>query len=1028
MNYIDYLLAPFVFIIREIFLFSYSLTGNYGISIILLSFAISLLLLPIFIFIERARKRDDVVKRKMKPVLDEIKRSYRGQERYYYIRTLHRQHGYSSLRSLVPLLSLLLQIPFFIAAYQFLEHFEPLAGQGFLMIDDLSAPDRLLGSINLLPIIMTLVNLVTAYFYTRNGDTAERKQMLVVAGVFLVLLYNFPSGLVLYWTMNNVFSFFRLFVTNPEVFRKSESVADLRGTVKATLRVRIAFIRARYPRAFRFYYDQIRPRRTVSITVFSLLLLLILASQLQWALQHTFDDFMLRLIVAPVAALLLTISIITGYAFFKAKQQSLIEILIMPEVYFSILFLTVYFYFGSRYYFSGVNPDLGILAFVFMLAGQVVGMIYFIHHYKKSRNRWSVIASIALIIVLIYQCIQSVVFITGRDIKVSILNLVTAPKNGALVDIVLPGILFIFIVALFIPARKNKKDRVVAGSGWSVYILALLYLLGFIFLWNPLEVFSSYPSNFDFTAFDILKKNFKIFAAALFILSVIYYFIHKKARYRLLLILISAVILGFIHNTLLPIHVGTLQYAVFLEQQNLAKPVDAYLLEAFGILVIFFSVRWLFKQKYHKQLGWALIALNIVLVTQSLVVAGRSGSFFQKENPPPDPSSSISFSKDKENIVLLVLDMFHGWYVNRTIEEVPDLNKIYDGFVWYPNSLAVSNITGSSIGPILGGYEHTIDQLNQDNSRTLEEKITTIAADFNTKIRNRGYRYSGNHIIYTIDDSLTYDTFLPKWHEDWDIYNNKLNIGVAKEVSYTLLWSNAMFFTAPLVFKPKIYNKGQWMQGEVTTNENTSRTMPYNFLRLLPHISDSKSRQSNFIYLYSSATHHPWDIMDEKGIIQTDVTPYENNKWALETLSEWIEWMKKNEVYDNTKIIVVSDHGPHWWYFKGEVDSDIPVIPHTSIKKINEASMSLFSLMLVKDFHAKGALQKDSRFMSNADASAIIFNENDPTKEEPPQSRTLPSSEVLWERKLWEMNQLRIIKQFEVTDDMYNLNNWKIVD
>src|SRR6056297_3280177 len=278
MYFFNLIFAPFEFIVREIYLFSYSITENYGMSIILLSFAISLLLLPIFILIERSKKKDDAVKRRMKPLLEEIKRCYKGQERYYYIRTLHRQHGYNSFKSLVPVLSLLLQIPFFIAAYQFLEHFEPLAGQSFLFINDLSEPDGLLGSINLLPIIMTVVNLVTAYFYTRNGDKAERKQMLVVAGVFLVLLYNFPSGLVLYWTMNNVFSFFRLFITNPEVFRKSESVADLWSTVKTTLRARIAFLRARYPRAFSFYYDQIRPRRTVSITVFSLLLLLILAS------------------------------------------------------------------------------------------------------------------------------------------------------------------------------------------------------------------------------------------------------------------------------------------------------------------------------------------------------------------------------------------------------------------------------------------------------------------------------------------------------------------------------------------------------------------------------------------------------------------------------------------------------------------------------------------------------------------------------------------------------------------------------
>src|SRR3989339_1092505 len=128
MNFFEYIIAPFIFIIKQIFLFSYDITGNYGISVILLSFAISVLLLPVFFLIEKTKKRNDTVKQKMKPLLDEIKRCYKGQERYYYIKTLNRQHNYSNSKALIPILSLLLQIPFFIAAYQFLDNYEPLSG------------------------------------------------------------------------------------------------------------------------------------------------------------------------------------------------------------------------------------------------------------------------------------------------------------------------------------------------------------------------------------------------------------------------------------------------------------------------------------------------------------------------------------------------------------------------------------------------------------------------------------------------------------------------------------------------------------------------------------------------------------------------------------------------------------------------------------------------------------------------------------------------------------------------------------
>ncbi len=286
MSFFDIILSPFIFIIRQIFLFSYDVTQNYGLAIILLSFGVNLLLLPVFIYIERVKRKDDVVKQKMKPLVDEIKRCYKGQERYYYLKTLNRQFKYSPLKALIPVLSLLLQIPFFIAAYQYLEGFEPLNGVSFWFIEDLAKPDGLFGAVNFLPIAMTVVNLVTAYFYTRNGDTSERKQMVVVAAIFLVLLFNLPSGLVLYWTMNNVFSFFRLFITNPEVFRKNP---------ERKLK------RQQFYQGFRQRYKAMKPK--LSGTIIFLVVFAILF-QFNWAFQNNFNDIAQRFAFAVGGSIL----------------------------------------------------------------------------------------------------------------------------------------------------------------------------------------------------------------------------------------------------------------------------------------------------------------------------------------------------------------------------------------------------------------------------------------------------------------------------------------------------------------------------------------------------------------------------------------------------------------------------------------------------------------------------------------------------------------------------------------------------
>jgi len=218
----------------------------------------------------------------MQPLVDEIKRCYKGQERYYYLKTLNRQHGYSPLKAMIPVLSLLLQIPFFIAAYQYLEHFEALKGVSFGFIKDLSQPDGLFGAINFLPIAMTIVNLITAWFYTRNGNTSERKQMLIIALAFLVLLFKLPSGLVLYWTMNNVFSFFRLFVTNPEVFKTNK--------VKPEKSIK-------------------QINYTIVGKIFIPLFILGFLIQLNWACHYNFKDFTLRVFTSSIISIVLSLAL-----------------------------------------------------------------------------------------------------------------------------------------------------------------------------------------------------------------------------------------------------------------------------------------------------------------------------------------------------------------------------------------------------------------------------------------------------------------------------------------------------------------------------------------------------------------------------------------------------------------------------------------------------------------------------------------------------------------------------------------------
>ena len=185
---------------------AHALTGSWGWSLILLAIVFTALLMPAYHWAEKVQRRERLKVRAMAPKTAEFKQVFSGQERHLMMRALYRHHDYhpaSTLRSLAPLA---IQIPFFVAAFGLLSDFEPLKGVPFLFIDDLGRPDGLLFGINVLPLVMTAINLWALFEYSRQTTRSEMVQGLAVALIFLVLLYASPAGLVLYWTMNNLLS------------------------------------------------------------------------------------------------------------------------------------------------------------------------------------------------------------------------------------------------------------------------------------------------------------------------------------------------------------------------------------------------------------------------------------------------------------------------------------------------------------------------------------------------------------------------------------------------------------------------------------------------------------------------------------------------------------------------------------------------------------------------------------------------------------------------------------------------------
>ena len=201
---------PLELIFEIIYVIAYRVTDSHGLTLICLSLAVNLLALPLYMKADEIQAREREKEKKLAPWTKHIKTHFDGDERFMMLQAFYRENDYSPLNSLNSALPLLLQVPFFIAAYHFLSNLSLLKGASFFILGDLGNADGLLTlggtAINVLPIIMTVINIVSAVVYAGNTSLKDQIQLYVMALVFLILLYPSPSGLVFYWILNNVFS------------------------------------------------------------------------------------------------------------------------------------------------------------------------------------------------------------------------------------------------------------------------------------------------------------------------------------------------------------------------------------------------------------------------------------------------------------------------------------------------------------------------------------------------------------------------------------------------------------------------------------------------------------------------------------------------------------------------------------------------------------------------------------------------------------------------------------------------------
>ena len=898
-------IGPLKLVFETIFSIANRVMGHPGLAIIALSLVMNILVLPLYRRADAMQEESRDTEARLHKGVAHIKKAFSGDERMMILQTYYRQNHYRPTDALSGSVSLLLEIPFFMAAYQFLAHAEILNGVALGPIRDLGAPDGLLVigglAINLLPILMTAINCVSSALYLKGFPLKTKIQLYGMALFFLVFLYNSPSGLVFYWTLNNLFSlgktiFYKL--KNPR-----KALRYLAFAAGAAISVYGTFL----------YHPPYIRRKFCLIALGLLLTLPMLSSILARRIPLT-----IRRQTSPAVS--------------------------EPRIFWlSALFLTV---------LTGVLIPSAVIV---SSPQEFVDVSHFYHPLNY-------IASSA--------CMAAGVFL----VWIGVFYRLATPRGRVLFQ-------------------------------QLAWILCGVMLVNYLFFGTSLGTLSAtlkYENGMSFPLWEQVLNLLILTAVAL-----ILYLLLRRFRRGTVTIVITAL-----------------------------------------IAIVSMSV------------------VNMFQINASIGSLSTSGSSAE--------DISLPISKTGKNVVVIMLDRAMGEYIPYLFNEKPELVDKFDGFTHYSNTISFGGHTNFATPALFGGYEYTPVELNRRNSESLVSKhnealkvMPTLFADSGSRVTicdpvYAGYQWIPDLSIY--DDDPRIQAYITKGAF---IGDEAMASTISSRTRNFFLFSITK--SVPLCLQKTFYNGGAYNQVvpssiQWITSPSMSTGIPegfqkaYQVLTNLISITDISDDSTGTFLMMTNDTTHDTALLQEPDYTPSQVvnntqydathrdrftvggrtlrvkTPeqmssYQCNMASLLLLADWFDYLRENDAYDNTRIILVSDHGEC-----NEVLDEM-IADHQGESVDLEGFMPL---LMVKDFDAHGFETCDA-FMTNADVPALAMAGVVENPVNPYTGKAINSDEKTaheqfiirsdaWRTQENNGNTFFAAQWASVKDNPWDLSNWSIYD
>ena len=477
----------------------------------------------------------------------------------------------------------------------------------------------------------------------------------------------------------------------------------------------------------------------------------------------------------------------------------------------------------------------------------------------------------------------------------------------SLLSLLAPLLLFLDMIRV----RKRKKE---INRKWTIkrrlFVLSSIYFLTFsLLVFVPWSIYFGNSSQFSFIFQDFKNENLLFFSFASVLLAIILLIIPP---------FVSDYVLGVMAGLGLCVYIQSMFMNRYLGEMNGLEPewnqhaIWSIINITIWIVVVFLPLllRKFIPSCWDTILSFlnSAVLLLEILACVSMVISAPDSVWKRNEMYYCDGTNQFQFSKEK-NIIVFVFDALGSGFVNYCIESDPQTKDVLKDFIWYVDARSnymqtfpglLHELTGSLIQPAKNRAELFNQAWHSSSAKSFYKQVKNAGFDSRLYIndnvlgaKSSYHDYFSNiirsDIVYNVDKTklrqclvqISGFTALPYLLKKYFFYDERINQNIVIQEVLSSSKSNIIPGHNDI-----FYN--QMMSKGITTDSNS------------PILS----------FNYTSGAHAPW-IIDEK-CVQHDTPfndPLPSIKSCIYLLSAFIQLLKEQKIYDNTAILVCSDHG-----------------------------------------------------------------------------------------------------------------------